>query len=366
MYAKLVMSSTPTQTNYNDFCRDVIRLITSNSPSTALLSSNTWNVAASTVFDNTPAGWTYVGSNFAGESSALLGPNNSGGNPADGAWYQWVASAPCASPLSGKTKFVVMTSQRNQSYDNIQNTNYGNQIKNSCSLGACTASTSAAVLTNESYRSYVAGTNGWTQLVHNDWGFAGTGTYHLIANARHVTLIKENSNMQALWEHSATDPHIFYNIAPMLHFSWTYATAGGTPSWATGVGANNIVNSQAYDGAWVMNITDTATGTNYGSRPVNVSGSNDYFSNGANQPYLWPHLNKVTTSNSASLARHLVSPIMFHLFHHGYPTMYVTGTVPIYLMKGGVGTTGDSININGTIYTYFNVNAAMGLAMLTN
>lgn len=361
MYAKLVMSSTPTNTNYNDFCRDIIRLITSASPSTSLLSSNTWNVAASAIFDSTPAGWTYVGSNFSGEEVTIGSVNSNGGTPSNGSSYRWVARAPCASPLSSKYKYVLMSSQNNSAFDNA---NYGQQNKYNCCLSACTNSTSTGILTNEGYRSYSGGGSGL--LSGNDWGFAGTGTYYLIANARHVTLIKDGSNMQALWEHSATDPHIYYNSAPMVFFSWTYATPGGSPSWATGTGATDAIRSTAYDGAWVMNLTDTATGTNYGSRTVNVSGSNAYYDNGANQPYFWPHLNKITTSNSTGLARHLVSPIMFNLFHHGYPTMYVTGTVPVYMMKGASGTSGDSINVNGTIYTYFNVNNALGLAMLTS
>lgn len=364
MYAKLVMSSAPS--NYNDFCRDIIRLITSGSPSTSLLSSGTWNVAACVIIDATPAGWTYVGSNFTGESGSIAAVNTGGTAPGanNSDPWRWVASSACASPLSSKTKYIVMTSQ----YIRLVDAYYGTQAKYNCCLGSAVSSTSGGVLTNEASRTYAyqsIGSSG-PALTGNDWGFAGTGTYHLIANARHVTLIKENSNVQAVWEHAATDPHVFYNNAPVLFYSWSAATAGSAATFSTNTGVNNVINDLGYNGAWVMNLTDTSTGTTYGSRLVNVSASSNYYDNGANQPYLWPYLNKVTTSNSTGLARQLVSPIMFHLFHHGYPTMYVTGTVPVYMMKGGAGTTGDSINVNGTIYTYFNVNAAMGLAMLTN
>lgn len=363
MYAKLVMSSTPSTGNYNDFSRDIIRLITSASPSTSLLSSNTWNVAASAIFDTTPAGWTYVGSNL--DVGSLSGVNTDGGTPSAATAYGWYAKAPCTGALSSKYKFIGMMSQKMTVYDTWV---AGTLTKVNCCLTACTNATSSGVVTNEAFRQTSNGSSVYTfnTYANNNWGFAGTGTYHLIANERHVTLIKESSNIQALWEHSASDPHIYYGNAPMVYYSWNYSTAAGTPAWATGTGATSSPDSPNYDGAWVMNLTDTSTGTNYGSRPVNSSGSNNYYSDGANQPYFWPHLTKVATSNSTGLARHLVSPIMFNLFHHGYPTMYVTGTVPAYLMKGGTGTTGDSININGTIYTYFNVNSVMGLAMLTS
>ena len=362
MYAKLIMSTPPS--NYNDFCRDIIRLITSASPSTSLLSSNTWNVAACVIIDATPAGWTYVGSNYTGESgsSGLSAPNSVGSSPTsnNNTSYRWVASAPCSSPLSSKTKYLVMTSQIH-----VQNNS-----QYVATLGTATSSTSGAALTNEAARIYYYNSGTGTNVPSDPWGFSGAGTYHLIANARHVTLIKENSYVQAVWEHAATDPHIFYNITPVVFYSWYSSTANSAAYFSSITGAVNgslTSTSVPYnDGAWVINITDTTTGVNYGSRPVNVSASNNYYDNGAAQPYLWPHLGKVTTSNSTGLARQLVSPIMFHLFHHGYPTMYVTGTTPVYMTKGNVGTTGDSINVNGTTYTYFNVNGALGLAMLTS
>jgi hypothetical protein len=53
----------------------------------------------------------------------------------------------------------------------------------------------------------------------------------------------------------------------------------------------------------------------------------------------------------------------------GYPVQYVTGVVPVYWCKAGLGTTGDTVNIGGDYYTYFNCGASggtFGLLMKTS
>ena len=353
MYAKLVMASTPTR--FNDMCRDIVRLVTSNSPSKSLLSSNTWNVTASTIVDSTPAGWTYVGSNFG--DGTLSGVNTDGGDIATSApyfgTYNWVVKAPCANPNESKEKFAVV-------YSMYTNNDYGTAPTRWFTMGQAQSSTSGGVLTNEAYRRFGYAANGGTIYLNNP-GFNSAGTYHLIANARHITLIKENEGILAVWEHSMTDLHTRYNIVPQIMYMWKYAGIASEPDWAAGAGFVNS-NTGGTNGAWLTNITHVGTGVNYGS--INLGGSVATFaSNGVAQPHLWPNANKATTISSTGATRQLVSPVMFQNFAYGYPTMYVSGVVPIYFCKGGIGAAGDSVSVNGVDYIYIPVNAALGVAI---
>jgi len=359
MYAKLVISSAPGQ--YNDFARDIVRLVTSNNVTTALLSSSTWNVTASVIVDPTPAGWSYVGSSVNTETTSPAAVNtgvlgSTIPTPTSGAvvdqLLRWIIIAPCAAPNGSKNKYVSIGSQ----YDHNP---AANQYKMTMTLAQ--SSTSSGALTNQSYRKYFTPDQGASQAENANWGFYGTGTYHLVANARHITLIKEGSHIQAIWEHTSTDLHVRYGITPAIHYSWYDTGVGAAPSWASGTGVV-AAGGAGSSGAWMVNVTNAATGTVYGS--LNVAGdSNNFQTNGVGQPYLWPNLNKANTISSTGTSRQLVSPFMFQYYAYGYPTMYVTGVVPIYMCKGGIGSAGDSVNVNGTDYIYIPVNAALGIAI---
>lgn len=351
MYAKLVMSTAPS--TFHDFCRDIARLLTSASPSTSLLSSNVWNVNACTIVDSTPAGWTYVGTSYPAETE-LAGVNSGGGNTSYGVatTWNWVLKSACASPNQSKYKYLVLNESYSQNANLTTSTHW-------FTLGSAQSSTSSGVLTNETYRRYF-----WPALSNpinlGSLGFNTAGTYHLIANARHVTLIKEGEGIMALWEHSPTDLHTRYSITPSILYQWKTSTVGA-PTWAAGTGAYNA-NEAGTDGAWLTNITDVNSGTTYGS--VNIAAATSTFaSNGVAQPYLWPNTNKVSTISSTGATRQLVSPVMFQYFAYGYPTMYVSGVVPIYFCKGGIGSAGDSVSVNGVDYIYIPVNAALGVAI---
>jgi hypothetical protein len=62
------------------------------------------------------------------------------------------------------------------------------------------------------------------------------------------------------------------------------------------------------------------------------------------------------------VARNLVVPIMYQLVRYGVPTCFVTDICDMYWTGGGLGTTGDTFNINGVVYTYFDC-GTMGLAI---
>ena len=351
------MASVPT--TFNDFARDLARLVTSNSPSTALISSSTWNVTASSIVDATPAGWTYVGSNYsAGEMSSIAAVN--GGSVIPGinstSAYNWVVKSACLAPNTSKYKYVAFNSIRQRYYENATY-----QYPVCGSLSMCESSTSGGTLTNEAVKVYSDGTG------TINWGsglvFYNPGTYHLIANARHITLIKENYNVQAVWEHSNTDLHTRFGQTPSVYYSWSSTAVGTAPSFVanTGIVSGSVIGAVG-DGAWLCNITDVTSGTIYGV--VNVTGGlSTVHSPGTAQPYLWPNLTKGTSVNSSGATRQLVSPIMFQYYNYGYPTMYVTGVSPVYMCKGNIGAAGDNISVAGSDYIYIPVNAALGLAV---
>ncbi len=363
MYAKLALSTAFTPATAQTCIRDIMRLLTSNSPSVSLLSSSGgFNVGASSIIDATPAGWTYVGSNSADGSTLPSAGSGTIASDTSANGLQWVASAPCAAPNASKLKYCVLgvAGMENLGYVPDQYYNYGIYVAGATganALGVVTNHGPAVVETNQA-----AGSAGFT------FNLQIATTYHLIANARHVTLIAEGHGVGAVWEHTYSEVHQFLNQIPMVQFcqygaSSIAATSGGTTLTGKTVSLINQSTSAYPNSHFVMamfNATNISTGTTYGVFPFG-SMTRPY------QPYAFPHQGVKGVSVSANgLNRNIVNPVMFNHFEFGYPTIYVTGVVPVYMCRGGIGSPGDVININGTDYIYFPVNSSFGLAMLTN
>jgi hypothetical protein len=85
-----------------------------------------------------------------------------------------------------------------------------------------------------------------------------------------------------------------------------------------------------------------------------------------NQPYLSisTYYSNLKTVSRSGTARNMVMPIMFQLMQWGIPTCFVTDVCDMYMCQGGIGTTGDTFNINGSIYNYFDC-GSIGLAIGT-
>ena len=96
MYAKLVVGNAAI--NGYRAMRDIGRLITSASPSVSLLEA--YSQSSSVIIDSTPAGWTYVGSNFAGDRPSIAAAA-AAVNTTNGGFPNLCFSAPC---LDGSTK----------------------------------------------------------------------------------------------------------------------------------------------------------------------------------------------------------------------------------------------------------------------
>lgn len=403
MYAKLVAGS---RIQPGLAIRDIARLLVSQNPSTANLEG--FSQATSVIIDNTPAGWTYVvGSQLnivnnsvinvqyttANTNGPDLGQGVSGNNV-----EQHVVTANSLSPMSIAKYACLTTAQL------ANDTSSGIWSNSAFYLTAATnANSTTGVVTNETFRVY--GQSG----ANNSVGFGTTaGTYHLVANKQHITLIREdtaNGMVQAHWETSQTEYHQFYQMPPVISYCYghgrylnmmptypananaTVLNSGPTRATSSNFGApSGSVYWDMY--ASLINYTYPVTGTNYGIcsmtfEPVNQS---TFVT-----PYLFidQSLNSMstrentgitpssrpTTVSASGLTRQMVNPILFSAFHLGIPVTFVTGIVPIYMLKGGVGTTGDTVTINNINYVYFNVHntssgtnnsSPLALAMLTS
>jgi hypothetical protein len=117
-------------------------------------------------------------------------------------------------------------------------------------------------------------------------------------------------------------------------------------------------------GNWnIVNYTDPIAGTNYGVYDVSISGV-------SNGPPYFTQTNIVGTAirkntiSSTGGGKYTITPIFYMV--PGLPTQYVTGIVPIYVTAGAIGTSGDTVDVNGDSYTFFNVCTKFGIIMKTS
>jgi len=355
--------------------RDIVRLCTSQNPSTANL--EVFSQTSSVIVDTTPAGWSYKLGAEANVTTSVptivrFSAANSPTGPAIGTSVntanvqeQHTMTAPCLAPLDGVLKYAVLTSYANCA---ISNTPPGHAYF--YLTGSANVNTSTGVQTGESFRPFTSGSG--NPFDSKFVGISGN-TYHLIATARHITLICQNRGVGAVWETSQSEADVFYNAPPVVSYFYSNVNSSGALSGAITV-SPYATNSGDGAGAHVFNHTIPATGVNAAVRaisPVNPfmfihqTGPNTLNAAG-------PGAVRSTGINTSGLTRHFVTPILFQSFEIGIPIKFVTGVVPIYMLKGGTGTTGDTVTINGVDYTYFDVLTTvntgcqpLGFAMLT-
>jgi hypothetical protein len=359
MYAKLVVGAS--LISPIAAIRDIGRLITSASPNTANLGA--FSTASSVIIDNTPAGWTYVGGVLANDqpsiantsmATTLLGTNNS---------VNLCFSAPC---LSGSAlKYCVLTPS------NFTTVTTSGKLNNGFHLTGASNASSTGVVTNEGPRYYLNTASGTTvvnQASVNAVGFISTNTsaiIHVIANERHLTIISESNGHAAVWETSMTDVHTFYGIAPFIqHTMYAAGYADGYAGISTGptfIGTSRTTPQVSFT---VFNVTNPVGATNYGIYNFFITSGGLDGTHGNGQ---W-HMNSLPVSstprnntiNSSGSPRYIVNPIFFQLGGIGYPVQFVTGVVPVYLTNAQLGNTGDTVDVNGTTYTFFSVYSASG------
>lgn len=359
MYAKLVLNA---NTSVALCMRDIARLCTSQNPNVANLEG--YSQTSSVIIDATPAGWSYVMGtecNITTSAPQLIrfSAANSPSGPAIGATIntanvieQHTMSANCLAPLDAKLKYASLTSYSNCSIVPTTATHRG--FSWFFVTGAANVNTTTGVLTGESYRSWHFGSTGNPYA-----GFLGPiagNTHHVIANERHITVIAQNRGVGAVWETSQSEADVFYNSVPSIAFYYANAAGG------TGFSTSFLTTPTSTAGGFPVNAnifdhTIPATGINASVRAI--SALNPFL-------FIWqtgqntnnsaePGTARSTGSSSNGLTRHFVTPILFQSFDIGVPIKFVTGVVPIYMMKGGSGTMGDIVTINGVDYTYFEV-----------
>lgn len=370
MYAKLVTSS---NTQVALLMRDIVRLCTSQNPNVANLEG--FSQTSSVIVDTTPAGWTYkVGSECFLANSVPIQVKYTSANttgPAIGAavntanvMEQHTMSAPCLAPLDGVLKYVALTSYSNCA---VSNGNFALFFV----TGSANVNTSTGVQTGESYRPYHSLSGGpyasaFSTVVGN--------TYHLIATTRHITLICQNRGVSAVWETSQSEADVFYNSTPAVSYLYTNVSSSSPVTSGAFTTTPTATSSGDSSAAQVFNHTIPSTGVYAATRAISpINPFMFIHQTGTNTSSITgPGTARLTGINSTGLTRHFVTPLLFQSFEIGIPIKFVTGVVPIYMLKGGTGTTGDTVTINGVDYTYFDVittpstgSQALGFAMLT-
>lgn len=349
MYAKLVAT-----TNLSPLgcIRDICRLLTSNSPSLSLLGA--FSQSSSVIVDNTPAGWTYVGSNQTAEQTAgdVAAIGTSTTHSVGGTQANIAISAPCLN--AGLLKYAALTT--------IFGTDgTGNQVNRYFTLTGAQSVNSSGVCTNEGHRYTADSTT--TDYTSSVSVVPSNGLIlHVIANARHITLITENKGLIGLWETTGTDVHTYYNSVPMVLYNHANGTNSGI-DLNSGVNYTSVIQSSI--SAVVFDTTNVNTGAVSGTRYVFDEITYGGLSYGS--LYQFNASLRSSTINSAGAPQYQISPVYFQQGSYGYPVQFVTGVVPIYWTKPGLGNTGDTVDVNGTNYTYFNcgTSSKFGVIMTT-
>jgi len=342
MYARLTLSAAA---NPLQCIRDIGRLITSANPSISDLSGQGYSTSLSLIVDATPAGWTYVGSNKTSDQPTI------GDGSADATWtagqttfYNWAFSAPCADSTK-PLKYALFT--HNMTTSTASTMNY-------FSLSGAQSVTSLGVTTNEGYRSYTS-TATTANFQNPNISSAAATTIHVLATPRYITIIQEARGMVGIWETTSTPIHDRLNIAPFVQYQNMQASNKTTAAPSTvilSVAIPSTTSTVANVTGTVFNITDVNTSTYYGTADVSGGGTLNWMN-----LFQYKTNARANTIDSAGNPRYQVSPVFFQMSKLGYPVQFVTGIVPIYWCKAGLGNTGDTVNIGGETYYYFHTGA---------
>lgn len=380
MYAILQYSAgnsgSATQYGIGNVIRDIVRLCTSPSPNINYLVA--FSNTTSSIVDATPAGWSLVYGNNDGTTlpAANTDPNAArlDSTGASGVGY-WAISAPCLGPQANTVKYAKLSVNMGTG-----STNFQDSVVVGIQLTSAVSISNTGTIVGENYRPYwtAYSTTSQDQSILNTSSLGGNGTYHLIATQRHITIIKEGVGYYGLWEHTISDYHKAYNITPVVtvlskgtgygttdslgnHPNFRRVTGPITPRNLSSSGEgqdSSTINNHRF----IFNITDINNTTSYSNLSLGI-------------PWLQPYLhavppgigansvNSMRTVSSNGLTRNIVQPIMFNHHQFGVPTCFVTDICDIYMCQSGIGSTGDTININGVNYTYFDCGTGSGTSI---
>jgi hypothetical protein len=348
MYAKLVVGGA--DANVYQCIRDMCRLLTSATPSISDLSGQGFSTTSSVVIDNTPCGWTFVGSNKPTDTPAI-GAGGADATISGTTYHNWALSAPMLNNAS-RLKYAIFT----QAFIGASTTT---PFKSMFSLSGAELVNASGVATNEGYRQGSASTS--TSINAANLNVAAGSTIHLIANQRHITVVQEARGIMALWETTSTDVHEFYNKPAFV----TYAHANNANTTiSTLVAPNTGATSGAIVAGIAFGVTNPNNGAFSGTYDLSVGSTqniNNFF-----QTSITTRANSI---DAAGNPKYQISPVFVHASSIGYPVQYISGVVPIYWCRAGLGTTGDNVEIGADSYFYFNTantGGAFGILMKTN
>lgn len=351
MYAKLVVGGTAITAIAA--MRDICRLITSATPSTSLLGG--FSTASSIIVDDTPAGWTYVGGNRAADQPTIAATGAA--TTLDGAAWNLCCSAPC---LSGSAlKYAV--------FNPVAYTTFAG-ITGFTLTGASSAS-ALGVITNEGPRIFQTAPSASSasasyslRLTNKYHKTDAASVIHVIANARHITIIQEGRGLSGIWESSMTDAHTFYGTAPFVQYCHTYSPSTSTEDFIVPTAATTGINTTGTTTMMtaLFNITNPNSGTNYGTSNTCIYAMNLLS--------LWQTYSELRSNsiNSVGAPTYVITPIFYNASWIGYPTQFVSGVVPIYWTNGNMGNTGDTVDVSGDTYKFFNAGTGFGVIMKTD
>jgi hypothetical protein len=335
MYAKLVVGGT--DANLYQCIRDICRLLTSANPSTDDLSGSGFNKSSSVVLDATPAGWTYVGSTKATDQGAI------GAGSADATFNSsvpqvWAVSAPMAGN-SSRLKYACFT----QTVTTTTTTYWSaGQL-----FGAQSVSPTGVVTGAGFYPSY---TGGSTAINPNSNPICTAGSVlHLVATPRGIVLIREGSGMSAVLETTSTDAHEFYNAPAFVSLN---NPSGLITNNANATGPQTTPGAF---GATTFGVTDPNTGTYYAAYDATQNGV-------FNRQNLHQYgVAKAMSQDATGMSQYLIFPAYMHNHLIGYPVQYITGVFPLYWCRHAIGSTGDTVLVNGEEYKFFNCGSGTAL-----
>lgn len=349
MYAKLVVG--PSNISSVRAMRDIARLITSSTPSTSLITA--FNAASSVIIDPTPAGWTYVGGvNTADQPSiADVGSAADTTSPygyTNDTHFNLCFSSPCLNQTS-RLKYAALSI----AWKGAPASAY------TFSLTAAESATALGVTVNEGPRVQANAVEGIGETNMLALWSAANQILHVIATPRHITIIQENRGLSAVWETTNTEVHDFYNKSPVIQYSHVQSSA--TARFPITVPTGYTVTQTAGWMATAISVTDVNSGTFYGTADISDGDRSNLGSLAqASTTY------RKNSINALGAPKYQINPVHFQLGKFGYPTQFVTGIVPIYWTDSGMGSTGDTVDVSGDSYTFFNCGTGFGVIMKTD
>jgi hypothetical protein len=347
MYAKLLITGTPTAIG---MIRDIGRLITSANPSTANLTS--FSAASSVIYDATPAGWTYVGGSLAADR-----PNISSNTTFVNGGANLCFSAPC---LSGSAlKYAIL---------NVGFTgSTGTPTIDGFIMSGASSASSTGVVTNEGTRyAYTSASITSTTITHGLISNT-SANFYLIASPRHITIIKVSAGVSAIWESSMTNVHTFYGTAPFIQFNHLGAATDTNANTAPQTYAGTATSPGPTEGICVnaFNVTNPTNAVNTGVVELGKLGTTTYY-NGQTLVQYGADSIRQNTIDAFGNPRYTITPAFYHMStNYAHPVQYITGVTPIYFTRYAIGSNGDTMDVAGDSYTYFNAHPQFGMIIKT-